>query len=89
MTPFGVVQELQLSSTQLLYAIAFPQALMCFVLAGIFETNGELIAIPISQHEFSGFEWVLVFVSCVLAMGVNLSSMGLIGKTSAITYQVG
>ena len=62
---------------------------MCFVLAGIFETNDDLIAIPIGRHDFSVNELGMVFVSCVLAMGVNLSSMGLIGKTSAITYQVG
>jgi hypothetical protein len=33
-------------------------------------------------------ECILVLMSCVMAMGVNLSSMGLIGKTSAVTYQV-
>lgn len=80
-------RELELSSTQLLYAIAFPQAAMCFFFAVVFEFSA-FSAEPIQLHAFTSMECILVLMSCVMAMGVNLSSMGLIGKTSAVTYQV-
>ena len=35
-----------------------------------------------------GSEMAWIALSCVLALSVNLCTYGLIGKTSAVTYQV-
>jgi len=39
-------------------------------------------------HDFTAPELVLIFISCLLAIAVNVTSASLIGKTSAVTYQV-
>ena len=79
-------QEHQVTSVQLLHSISFYQAALCFALGLYFDVVAPKV--PLHQHAFSETELVLVITSCVVAMVVNLSSMGIIGKTSAVTYQV-
>ena len=40
------------------------------------------------HHHFTMKEVILMFLTCVFAVGVNLSTFNLIGTTSSITYQV-
>ncbi len=84
-----VAQEHGLTSVQLLHSISFHQAALCFTLGVYFDFIAPMQpAVPFYEHVFTQSELVLMALSCVLAMAVNLSSMGIIGKTSAVTYQV-
>jgi solute carrier family 35 protein E3 len=78
--------EHSVTSVQLMYSVSYPQAALCFILASYFDVAAAEESL--FSHAFVAEELLLLFASCVLAMGVNLSSMGLIGKTSAVTYQV-
>ncbi len=44
--------------------------------------------ISVLQYDISSEAIVLILLSCGAAIAVNLSSMALIGKTSAVTFQV-
>ena len=67
-------------------SIALYQAMLCFTVA----IYVDVIAPPVSllQYHVQYEEVVLITLSSIAAVAVNLSSMALIGKTSAVTFQV-
>ena len=69
------------SPMQLLHLVAKWQALITFVAACIFEPD-------VLSHNFESMEVLMILVSGGIAISVNLCSMGLIGKTNAVVYQV-
>jgi len=82
---------LQMNASQINHANAPSSCIFCAILAFCFETG----LFPIGEsdqnvltHEFQEYEIATIFASCILAALVNLTSYGLIGKTSSITYQV-
>ena len=74
-------REFAVNPMQLLHLVAPWQALITGVAAIVME--GDVI-----NHNFQDVEVLLIFVSGAVAISVNLCSMGLIGKTSAVVYQV-
>lgn len=78
-------KEWGLSSTQITHALAPYMAAITGVLALVTDIAGTS---GIFSHKFAPVEVLLIVVSCAVATSVNLCSMGLIGKTSAVTYQV-
>lgn len=74
-------KEFNMSPMQLLLAVAPYQALITGVLAVGIESD-------VVNHTFQDAEVLLICVSGSVAVSVNLCSMGLIGKTSAVVYQV-
>lgn len=80
----GTKQKLyKLSPIQMTHSVAIPQSLITLLAACIFEQD-------VTRHKFHP-DYVdvgLVLLTCLMAIGVNITSMGLIGKTSAVTFQV-
>ena len=70
-----------MSSIQVQYDLSGWQALLCLMV-------GSYVDRDIVNHDFKSTEMVLILLSCVIAIGVNLCSFLLIGRTNAITYQV-
>jgi hypothetical protein len=58
-----------------------PAALLCGLLAVLFECGGADPKSNVLLHEFSQWEVTLIGISCLLALSVNLCTYGLIGKT--------
>lgn len=67
------------------HATAFPQFVLCVISSFASEFFGEN---SILKHKFVLKEVIAIAVSCMLAVGVNVSFFALVGKTSPITYQV-
>jgi len=92
-------KEFGISATQLQAGIAPWQSLQALVVAGVTEmscystTEPCDTAVGFFQSAFAGDArrqhtlWI-VLATCFLALAVNLCSFGLIGRTSAITFQV-
>lgn len=74
-----------MSSDQLQHSIALEMSLMCCVLALLTEVFGEH---SILTFDGSVSTILLVVLSGVCAIFVNVFTFALIGKTSAVTYQV-
>eukprot|EP00499_Haloplacidia_sp_CaronLabIsolate_P005005 CAMPEP_0196771410 /NCGR_PEP_ID=MMETSP1104-20130614/1672_1 /TAXON_ID=33652 /ORGANISM="Cafeteria sp., Strain Caron Lab Isolate" /LENGTH=311 /DNA_ID=CAMNT_0042141529 /DNA_START=144 /DNA_END=1079 /DNA_ORIENTATION=+ len=78
-------REFGLNAIQMTLALAPYQAALTGTAAFFF----EIIATPsVLDYQFTLPSGGLVLLSCFLAVAVNLCSFGLIGKTSAVTYQV-
>ncbi len=77
--------EHRVDAHQLLHSISPYQALLSGACALAFDFAGER---SILDHTFYAGEVILIIVSAFIAVLVNMSSMSLIGKTSAVTYQV-
>ena len=75
-------KEWGLSSTQLTHALAPYMAAVTGVAAVFFDCTGPS---NIFEHKFVSTEVFLIGFSCAVATSVNLCSMGLIGRTSAVT----
>jgi len=92
-------KEFGISATQLQAGIAPWQSLQALLVSAVTEcycyepTQGCDTAVSFFQSAFGGDEtkqrtlWI-VLATCFLALAVNLCSFGLIGRTSAITFQV-
>jgi len=65
-----------------------PSALLCGLLAVLFECSGLDAKSNVLLHDFTQWEVVLILISCMLALSVNLCTYGLIGKTGPVTFQV-
>jgi solute carrier family 35 protein E3 len=78
-------KQFSVNGPALQHATALPQFLLAGMCALAIETHGE---ISILGHAFSGVEVVLIIITGFIAVSVNVCSFGLIGKTSAIAYQV-
>ncbi|CAN0292518.1 unnamed protein product, partial [Ectocarpus sp. 4 AP-2014] len=75
----------QVSSLQLLHHQAPQAAVLILMVAPFFDDTGELSG----QTAGAGVFWVgMVFLSCLLAFLVNLSTFLVIGRTSPVSYQV-
>jgi solute carrier family 35 protein E3 len=75
-----------ISGPQLQHSSAFPQFVLCFVSA-----LGSEVVNPrhtILDHAFTGPEMLLILLTAIISVSVNVSCFGIIGKTSALTYQV-
>lgn len=78
-------KEYEVSGNELQLCIAPLQIVMGFVSAFAIESFGDD---GFLAHSFTVKESVLMGLTCVFAVGVNLSTFNLLGKTSSITYQV-
>lgn len=74
-------KEFGVDPMQMLHAVAPWQALVTGVPALVLETD-------VLTHSFRDTEILLILISGVIAVSVNLASMGLIGRTSPVVYQV-
>lgn len=81
-------REFGLTSVQLTHTLAPYQAAVTGALALVVDIFGVFGGSSVLDHAISGWEIVFIVLSGAIAVSVNLCSMGLIGKTSAITYQV-
>jgi len=78
--------KLQLSSTQLLCAASPWMALTLMILAP--PVDGVLTGGNILESNYDSNVYLVAFISCLLAIAVNFASFAVIGKCSAVTYQV-
>jgi solute carrier family 35 protein E3 len=67
------------------HATAFHQFLMALAAALAVETHGSG---NIFAHEFAKTEIVVIVLTGFVSVSVNVCAFGLIGRTSAVTYQV-
>ena len=90
----GSLTQLYTKSYQVKYAIngptlqhqsALPSCVCCLIASSFVETHGPNSIFTI---EFEPMTIVLIVCSGILAVGTNACAFGLIGKTSAITFQV-
>jgi len=81
-------KEYGLQGLQFQHSQAHAVTIIVGVLALIFEVIIPDHENSLMYHEFTTPEVVLIFLSCMLAIAVNVTSASLIGKTSAVTYQV-
>ena len=90
----GSLTQLYTKTFQVKYAIngptlqhqsALPSCVCCLVASSFVETHGPN---SIFTVDFVPMTFVLILCSGILAVGTNACAFGLIGKTSAITFQV-
>lgn len=85
-TKTGTVQKAyNINGPSAQHATAFHQFVIALVCAFLIETHGEN---NIFDHEFAPVEVVVILLTGVVSVSVNVCAFGLIGKTSAVTYQV-
>ena len=80
--------EQKMNAMQMNHAQALPSFLFCLLLSLAVEHRGSTPATNVRLHSFQENEVAWILLSCFLALSVNLCTYGLIGKTSAVTYQV-
>ena len=78
-------KEFKVNGPALQHATSFPQFIIALFAACSLETHGIN---SIFDHPFQNYEIVLILISGFIAVSVNVCSFGLIGRTSAVTYQV-
>jgi solute carrier family 35 protein E3 len=78
--------KFSISGPQIQHASAFPQFVLCLASAICSEVLNPRHCIL--DHSFTVIECVLIVMTAVIAVSVNVSFFGIIGKTSALTYQV-
>jgi len=78
-------KEFNMGGTSLQHQTAFPMAFLAILSAVFLEMNGNK---SILKHEFSKWEAILALGTGIIAVGSNVSAFAIIGRTSAITYQV-
>jgi len=77
-----------MNAMQMNHAQALPAFLFCLVLSLLVDHRGDTPTTNVRLHALQANELAWIGLSCVLALSVNLCTYGLIGKTSAVTYQV-
>ena len=78
-------KQYELNGQELQLAIAPSEFLIGFLASLLFELRGEN---GFLATKFSPKSIYIIFGTCLFAIGVNLSTFSLIGKTSSVTYQV-
>jgi solute carrier family 35 protein E3 len=78
-------KELKINGPELQLAIMPEQFSIGVVCAMVLENLGEN---NFAMAHFTSTDIMLMLLTCVFAIGVNVSTVQLIGKTSSITYQV-
>jgi solute carrier family 35 protein E3 len=85
-TKTGTVQkEYRINGPSAQHASAFPQFLLALLSALVVETHGTN---SIFLHLFDNTEMIIIVLTGFVSVSVNVCAFGLIGKTSAVTYQV-
>lgn len=89
-------KEHGLTPMQITHSVAWPQSVLGCLATSVFDvfmpSLKEKLLLPpggLFQHRLRGkedFGWICL--CCMLAVAMNLSTYGLIGKTSPVTYQV-
>ena len=80
-------KEFNLNGPQLQHLTAFPQFVITLVAACILETNPTSVN-AIQNQDLTWETIPLILLTGVIACCVNIASFCLIGRTSAVTYQV-
>ena len=78
-------KEFKVNGPALQHATSLPQFIIALFAACCLETHGIN---SIFDHHFQKLELFLIIISGFIAVSVNVCSFGLIGRTSAVTYQV-
>merc|ERR1711972_321400 len=81
---------------QITYSVSWPQSAVGVIATLLFDVQfprlKELLLLPkggLLEHELRGSSDVLWIVACcAIAVVMNISTYGLLGKTSPVTYQV-
>lgn len=92
----GKQHEYGVSAMQITYSVAWPQSVVGVLATLLFDVRfprlKELLLLPkggLLEHELRGSGDVLWIVACcAIAVVMNISTYGLLGKTSPVTYQV-
>jgi solute carrier family 35 protein E3 len=85
-TKTGAVQrEYRINGPSAQHATAFPQFLVALISALAVDTHGTR---SLFGHSFQKAECVVIILTGFVSVFVNMCAFGLIGKTSAVTYQV-
>ena len=85
-TKTGTVQKAyNINGPSAQHATAFHQFVIALFSAFLIETHGDN---NIFEHEFQPTETIIIFLTGIVSVSVNVCAFGLIGKTSAVTYQV-
>lgn len=91
----GKQKEHGLSSTQIQYAVAYPQTFIAAIgtlaLDVYFPKGKEILLMrpgSLLEHSWRGAEVRWLGACCGIAVVMNLSTYALLGKTSPVTYQV-
>ena len=80
-------KEFNLNGPQLQHLTAFPQFVITLLAACVLETNPSS-STAIQNQRFDSTTIPLILLTGVIACSVNICSFCLIGRTSAVTYQV-
>lgn len=78
-------KEFNVNGPALQHATSFSQFILALLAALSLETHGIN---SIFDHHFQKLEILLIFITGFIAVSVNVCSFGLIGRTSAVAYQV-
>ena len=78
-------KEFKVNGPALQHATSFPQFIIALLSSFAIETHGVN---SILDHPFQKVELIFIIISGFIAVSVNVCSFGLIGRTSAVTYQV-
>ena len=78
----------KMNAMQMNHAQALPSFAFCLLLSLLVDHRGDTPDNNVRLHAMQTDEMAWIGISCVLALSVNLCTYGLIGKTSAVTYQV-
>jgi solute carrier family 35 protein E3 len=82
----GTVQkEFGINGPAAQHSSAFHQFVMALIAAVFTETHGPN---SVLDHEFQRPEVIIIILTGFVSVSVNVCAFGLIGKTSAVTYQV-
>jgi len=79
--------EYQITPVQVIQSVSLPMAIICGTCAIVFE--GFLTEKSVFQHRFQSWSDIgMIFLSCSLAISSNICGVTLIGRSSAVTFQV-
>merc|ERR1711920_256367 len=92
----GKQHEYDVSAMQITYSVSWPQAQIGIVASLLFDVLfprlKDLLLLPkggLLEHSFRDSSDILWIVACcAIAVVMNISTYGLLGKTSPVTYQV-
>jgi solute carrier family 35 protein E3 len=76
--------EFNLNALQINHAQALPNFITCALFAALIDGQKK----QLYEHVWTSEEILLVFLGCLLALFFNLSTYGILGLTSPLTYQV-
>jgi solute carrier family 35 protein E3 len=81
-----IQKHFKLSSTQLLYQSCPYQAVTLFIIGPFLDA--ALTKKNVFAFDYTSYILMFIVLSCMISVSVNFSTFLVIGKTSAVTYQV-